>query len=265
MAYLANCSLLFTEFPLLERPAAAKAAGFDAVEFWWPFPDPVPAAADVDAFVASVCDAGVALIGLNFYAGDLAGADCGVLSIPDRCAHFRDNVQVAVGIGERLGVQAFNALYGNRIPGVTEAKQDELALDNLVFAAGQAATIGASVLIEPISGPKRYPLRSAADVSEVLSRLRAAGAANVGMLFDLYHLASNGEDLDAAIAAHVGEIAHVQVADVPGRGEPGTGTLDIPHYLDELRGAGYGGWIALEYKPSTPDTAASLGWLGVQR
>ena len=84
LPYLANCSLLFTEEPLLRRPAAARAAGFGAVEFWWPFATPVPADREVDAFVAAIEEAGVALVGLNFFAGDLAGPDCGVLSIPGR-------------------------------------------------------------------------------------------------------------------------------------------------------------------------------------
>ena len=106
LRYLANCSMLFTEHPLLERPDAAKAAGFEAIEFWWPWPEqPVPGDAEVDGFVSAVSDAGVRLVGLNFFAGDLAGPDCGVLSIPDRAVQFRDNVAVAVGIGERLGVQ----------------------------------------------------------------------------------------------------------------------------------------------------------------
>src|SRR6201991_2668634 len=127
LSYLPNCSLLFQELPPLERPAAAKAAGFDAIEFWWPFAEAVPADAEVDAFVAAIEDAGVALVGLNFFAGDLAGPDCGVLSIPGRSAQFRDNVDVVAGIGERLGVRGFNALYGNRVDGVDPGDQDELA------------------------------------------------------------------------------------------------------------------------------------------
>ena len=117
LPYLANCSLLFTEEPLLRRPAAARAAGFGAVEFWWPFAVPVPSDRDVDAFTAAIDEAGVALAGLNFFAGDLAGPDCGVLSIPGRSAEFRDNIDVVAGIGERLGVRGFNALYGNRVDG----------------------------------------------------------------------------------------------------------------------------------------------------
>src|SRR5262249_44741960 len=154
---LVNCSMLFTERPLLERPAAARAAGFDAIEFWWPWPDqPVPADAEVDEFVRAIREAGVRLIGLNFFAGDLAGPDAGVLSIPDRSAQFRDNLDVAVGIGEQLDVIAFNALYGNRVDGVAPEQQDELARDNLGRAADAASRIGATVLVEPVSGPKPY-------------------------------------------------------------------------------------------------------------
>jgi hydroxypyruvate isomerase len=128
LPYAANCSLLFTEVELLQRPAAARAAGFDAIEFWWPWPaDPVPRDVDVDTFIAAVRDAGVQLIGLNFFAGDLAGADCGVLSIPARSSEFRDNIDVTVGIGEALGVPCFNALYGNRVEEATPEQQDDLA------------------------------------------------------------------------------------------------------------------------------------------
>jgi hydroxypyruvate isomerase len=260
--YAANCSLLFTEFPLLERAAAAKAAGFDGVEFWWPFAAPVPDPADVEAFTTSVEKAGVTLVGLNFYAGDLVGPDCGVLSDPARSAEFRASVPVAVEIGLRLGTWGFNALYGNRIPGVPAEVQDEVARENLLFAAWKAGAIGSDVLIEPISGPKPYPLRTVTDVIAVLSELRAAGAHNTAMLFDIYHLATNGEDISAAIGAYADQIGHVQIADAPGRGEPGSGTLPIPRYLRELRDAGYGGWFAMEYKPSAGNTAASLRWTG---
>jgi hydroxypyruvate isomerase len=260
LRYLANCSMLFTELPLLQRPAAARSAGFGAVEFWWPFDDPVPGDAAVDVFVTAVGDAGVRLVGLNFFAGDLAGPDAGVLSIPARSQQFRDNIDVTVGIGERLGASGFNALYGVRVDGVAPEEQDELALPNIVDAARAAAGIGATVFIEPVSGPKPYPLRTAADAVAVVRRARAAGAANVGFLCDLYHLASNGDDIDAAIAAYAEFVAHVQIADAPGRGEPGSGRLDLDRYLAALAGRGYRGWVSLEYKP-TGTTEASLAWL----
>jgi hydroxypyruvate isomerase len=264
LPYLVNCSLLFTEEPMLRRAAAARAAGFSAVEFWWPFATPVPPDREVDAFVASISDAGVALVGLNFFAGDLAGPDCGVLSIPGRSEEFRDNIDVVAGIGERLGVRGFNALYGNRVDGVDPAAQDELATENIVRAAKATAAFGGTVLIEPVSGPKPYPLRTADDAVAVVRRGRAAGAANVGFLCDLYHLASNGDDIDAAIAAHADVTAHVQIADAPGRGEPGSGQLDLDRYLRTLEDRGYRGWVSLEYKP-TGTTEASLAWLPRER
>ena len=263
--YLVNCSMLFSERPLLERPAAARAAGFSAIEFWWPWPQqPVPADAEVDAFVRAIRDAGVRLIGLNFFAGDLTGPDAGVLSIPDRSGQFRDNLDVAVGIGEQLEVTAFNALYGNRVDGVGAAEQDELARDNLGRAADAAAQISATVLVEPVSGPKPYPLRTADDAVAVVDAVRTAGHENVGFLCDLFHLANNGDDLDAAIARHADVTSHVQIADCPGRGEPGSGGLDLDRHLRALADRGYAGWVGLEYKP-TADTETSLHWLPVER
>lgn len=268
LRYLANCSMLFTERPLLERPQAAKDAGFGAIEFWWPWPDqPVPGDAEVDDFVAAVRDAGVQLVGLNFFAGDLAGPDCGVLSIPARAGQFRDNVDVTVGIGEQLGVSGFNALYGNRVDGVSPLAQDETGRESLGLAATAADRIGATVLVESVSGPKPYPLRTAADSAEVVTALRDAGHANVSFLCDLFHLANNGADpemLATAIAAYADITAHVQIADWPGRGEPGTGDLDLDSLLGDLVARGYDGWVGLEYKPST-DTEASLTWLPTTR
>ncbi|MEI2775104.1 MAG: TIM barrel protein [Tetrasphaera sp.] len=262
LRYLVNCSIMFTELPLLERPAAARDAGFDAVEFWWPWPEhPVPPEAEVDAFARSIEDAGVQLIGLNFFAGDLAGPDCGVLSIPARSAQFRDNIPVAIALGERLGVRAFNALYGNRIEGTDPPEQNAVGTDNLVLAAREAERIGATVLVEAVSGPKPYPLRTADDAVAVVRRVRAAGATNVGFLCDLFHLASNGDDLGAAIERHISDIAHVQIADAPGRGEPGSGALDLDRHLTDLAARGYAGWVGLEYKPTTAATVDSLGWL----
>jgi len=169
-----------------------------------------------------------------------------------------------VGIGARLGVRGFNALYGNRADGVPAGRQDELAIENIGAAASAAGRIGATVLIEPISGPKPYPLRLAADAAAVVGRARAAGVGNVGILFDIYHLASNGDDIDRAIAAYASQVAHVQIADAPGRGEPGSGRLDLDGYLSRLERAGYAGWVGLEYKP-TVSTQESLGWLARDR
>ena len=261
--YAVNLSMLFTELPLLARPAAAKAAGFDAVEFWWPFTTAVPADADVDAFVGAVTDAGVALIGLNFFAGDMPGGDRGLVSWPARTGEFVDNVDVTVGIGQRLGCRAFNALYGNRTDESTPQAQDEVAAENLAAAAAAAARVDGVVLVEPVSGAPRYPLRTAADVIAVIDRVQAAsGVSNVRFLCDLYHLDANGDDVAAAVQAYADRVGHVQIADSPGRGEPGTGRLDIAGHLAALAAHGYDGYVALEYKP-VGDTVDGLAWLPV--
>src|SRR2546429_6521818 len=143
LRYDVNCSILFTELPVLERPRAAKAAGFDAVEFWWPFPEAMPSDLEVDAFIAAIRDAGVQLVGLNFFAGDMPGGDRGLVSWPARSAEFRDNVDVTVGLGRRLGCRAFNALYGNRGDGAPPQEQDELGAENLALAAKAAADAAA--------------------------------------------------------------------------------------------------------------------------
>ncbi|MDT7643083.1 MAG: hydroxypyruvate isomerase [Pseudonocardiales bacterium] len=261
LSYAVNCSILFTELPLLRRPDAVRAAGFDAVEFWWPFADAVPGDHEIDAFVGAIRDAGVALVGLNFAAGDMAGGDRGLVSWPARSAEFRDNIAVTVGIGAQLGTRAFNALYGNRVDSVAAEEQDELAVRNLAAAAAAVAEIDAVVLVEPVSGAPRYPLRHAADAIAVADRVeRATGATNVGLLADLYHLTANGDDVDAVIARYADRIGHVQIADYPGRHEPGTGEIDLDGQLAALQAAGYDGWVGLEYKPSTT-SAQSMEWL----
>ncbi len=260
-----NLSILFTELPLLERPAAARSAGFSAVEFWWPWNVAVPSDADIDAFVTAVQDAGVRLVGLNFFAGDMPAGDRGLVSWPARSGEFRDNIDVAIGVGERLGCRAFNALYGNRVPGIPPEAQDAVAVENLRLAAAAAGRIGGIVLIEPVSGAPAYPLLTAADAIAVIDRVeRETGAANLRLLCDVYHLAVNGDDPQKAIAEHIERIGHVQVADAPGRHEPGTGQLDIDGYLRQLDQAGYRGWVGLEYKPSGA-SADSLDWLPPER
>ena len=260
-----NLSILFTEFPLHERPGAARSAGFDAVELWWPFAVAVPGDREVDAFVRAVQDAGVALAGLNFFAGDMPGGDRGLVSWPARGAEFRDNVEVTVGIGERLGCRSFNALYGNRVDDATPQQQDELAVEHLALAAAATGRIGGVVLVEPVSGAPRYPLRTAADAVGVIDRVqRETGASNLRFLCDLYHLAVNGDDLDKAVERYADRVGHVQIADAPGRHEPGTGSLDLDRHLGALAAAGYDGYVGLEYSPSGA-SADSFGWLPLEQ
>lgn len=264
--FTVNLSILFTELPLLERPAAAAAAGFSAVELWWPWADsPTPKASELDALKKAVKDAGVRLTGLNLYAGQLPGPDRGALSIPgEESRRFRANIDVAAGFAASLGCTALNALYGNRVEGTDPVEQDELALENLVLAARAADRIGAILLVEALNKPEspRYPLVSAPAAVEVVDKVnRASGLGNARFLMDLYHLSMNGEDLPQVIAAYADRTGHVQIADNPGRGAPGTGTLPLQELLDQLHKAGYAGWVGLEYKPGERPSAEAFEWL----
>ena len=180
-----NCSILFTELPLLRRPAAARAAGFGAVEFWWPFTDPVPGDHEVDAFTGALADAGVQLALLNFAGGDMAAGDRGLLSLPQGSAAFRDNIDVCTGIAARAGCAILNALYGNRADGLSGRQQDELAAENLALAARAAAAADATVVVESLNShdSPRAALVSSQRALEVINLVRArAGVANLAQL-----------------------------------------------------------------------------------
>ncbi|NUL06253.1 TIM barrel protein [Streptomyces lunaelactis] len=261
-----NLSILFTELPLLERPAAAAAAGFTAVELWWPWVEtPTPPQAELDALKQALDEAGTQLVGLNFYAGQLPGPDRGALSVPgEESDRFRANIDVAADFAASVGCKALNALYGNRVEGVDPQVQDTLALENLVLAARAADRVGAILLIETLNKPESplYPLVSAPSAIEVVDKVNAAtGLGNAKFLLDLYHLSMNGEDLNEVIAAYADRTGHVQIADNPGRGAPGTGDLDFVDLLDRLRKAGYDGWTGLEYKAGDRPSAGSFEWL----
>lgn len=261
-----NLSILFTELPLLQRPAAAAAAGFTAVELWWPWVDaPVPPRGELEALRGAIEDAGVRLVGLNFYAGRLPGPDRGALSVPGaESERFRDNIDVAADFADSLGCRALNALYGNRVEGVDPGEQDALALVNLRLAARAADRIGATLLIEALNRPEspHYPLVSAPQAVQIVEQVNeTTGLDNTRFLMDLYHLSMNGEDLPAVIDRYAALTGHVQIADDPGRGAPGTGALPLGELLGRLRTAGYDGWIGLEYKPGDRPSAEAFDWL----
>ncbi|GCB44907.1 TIM barrel protein [Streptomyces sp. NL15-2K] len=261
-----NLSILFTELPLLERPAAAAAAGFTAVELWWPWTDsPTPERSELDALKRAIESAGVQLTGLNFYAGRLPGPDRGALSIPgEESERFRANIDVTAGFAEALGCTALNALYGNRVEGVDPAEQDALALENLVVAARTADRIGAILLIKALNRPESplYPLVSAPAAVAIVDKVNdATGLGNARFLMDLYHLSMNGEDLPSVIERYASKTGHVQIADNPGRGAPGTGSLPLEDLLGRLGKAGYDGWVGLEYKPGDRPSAEAFDWL----
>ncbi|GAA5196127.1 TIM barrel protein [Rugosimonospora acidiphila] len=263
LRYDVNISLLFNELPLLQRPAAAKAQGFDVIESWWPFAEPVPDSREVDAFVTAISDAGVRLEALNFYGGDMPAGDRGVLSIPSRTSEFRDSVDILASIAAQTGCSLFNALYGVRVDGVSPERQDEVAVENLSFAAEAVAPIGGSVLLEPLASGENgaYPLTGPDQILAVIDRVRdASGAGNVRLLADFYHLTRNGFDWRKIVDEYLPYVGHVQIADAPGRHQPGTGEIDYAALFAALEENAYEGCVGLEYRPEG-STEESLSWL----
>ena len=188
-------------------------------------------------------------------AGDMAAGDRGWVSDPARTAEFRDNVDVCAGIAGRTGCTVLNALYGNR------PADDHLAVQNLVIAARAAARAGATVVIEALNAQEnpRYPITSTQAAAEVIGKVRGEGVPDVGFLADLYHLAMMGEDLPAALTSPY--LAHIQIADVPGRGAPGTGTVDFQTLFGQLAAQGYPGWIGCEYRTNGAGTTSeTFAW-----
>ena len=259
--FTANCSILFTELPLLERPWAAADAGFGAIELWWPFDSATPPNAEIAEFVDAIVRADVRLSGLNFYSGDMAAGERGILSIPQMSETFIANLERVRVISQALDCRCFNVLYGKRIAGLSADSQDATALARLDALAEFCDETGSLIVLEPLSGVAEYPLKTFADAAGVIARLAESGSGTeVKVLADLYHLGVNGDDVSNVIRSHTGEIGHVQIADAPGRNEPGTGELPITRWLEELTDAGYPGLVGLEYRPST-STAESFGWL----
>jgi hydroxypyruvate isomerase len=259
--YCANVSIMFTELPYPQRFAAARAAGFAAVETWWPFDRPTPTSAEVDAVLEAVSRSGVRLQALNFYAGDMAAGERGVACRPERRHELEASVDILVRMAEETGCRLFNLLYGQLDDHRPAAVQHQAAVDAIAHCADPVAALGGTVLLEPLARGLNgaYPLHTPDDVVRTLDQL--PGVDNVGLLFDLFHLGSNGIDLVQAASRYADLIRHVQVADAPGRGEPGSGELPITATLTALRAAGYAGAIGCEYKPSTPDTTDTLDWI----
>lgn len=260
----ANVSMLYTELPLHDRFAAAAAAGFQATEAWWPYPaTAVPPATELEAFIDAATGTRAPLRGLNFFAGDMPAGERGILNDPARVEEFAANVDVMVDIAGRTGLQGANALYGQCLQDGDAASQDAAAIDNLALATRRLADVGATVLVEALASGLNgaYPLKKASQVAFVVTQVRErTGLQNISLLFDTFHLASNGEELLHVVDEYADLIGHVQLADAPGRAEPGTGEIDFPAVLDRLWERGYRGIVACEYKPTTT-TPESLGWL----
>jgi hydroxypyruvate isomerase len=252
--FCANVSILFKDAPFLERFERAAAAGFGAVEFWW------PADEALDEVEAAIKQANLKVALFNFDAGEMPKGDRGLLSDPDRAHRFRENVPVALDLAQRLGCERMNALVGLERSSAEREQQLKLAAENVAWAADQAARHGIDITIEAVNtfenGPYLVPTtRAAAAFIDTVDR------PNVRIQWDAYHMQRMEGNLVATVTEFLPRIAHIQIADSPGRGEPGTGEINYPFVLDAIDALGYEGWIGLEYNPTTATTEESLGWM----
>jgi hydroxypyruvate isomerase len=252
MLLVTNLSLMFTEVPLIERFQAAADAGFSRVEIQFPYE------ADPGALVAARDAAGVEMILVNVPAGDMAAGDVGLTSLPGRTAEYREAVETCLIYAKALGVSRVNSLAGRPAEGRTPDAADTLT-ENLRYAADRFAEIGVTVLVEPIN-PYDVPGFYLTSLDQAIEAVERADRPNVKILFDLYHLAQTEDSLNAAAERAAGLIGHVQFADVPGRVEPGAGTIDFAAAFDALRRIGYEDCISAEYRP-VATTVEGLGWM----
>jgi hydroxypyruvate isomerase len=254
MRFSANVSILFKEVPLLDRFGRAAEASFGAVEFWW------PSGENLGEVEKAIKDANLEVALFNFDAGDMAGGSRGLVSDPSREEQFRENVPVALELARSLGCTRLNALAGHEISEMRREEQLMLARRNVTFAADEAREAGIEVLVEAVNTFENGPYLLS-DTAQAVDFVRSIGLENVKIQHDFYHMQRMEGNLVATLEQHVGTIGHVQIADSPGRGEPGTGEIHYPYVLSRLEEFGYGGYVGLEYNPTTETTEESLAWL----
>jgi hydroxypyruvate isomerase len=250
--FAANLTMLFTEVPFLDRFERAAKAGFTAVEFLFPY---AFATADIKERLQAN---GLKLVLHNLPAGDWDAGERGIACHPDRVEEFRTGVARGIEAGRALGVGQLNCLAGKVPTGVGELTLRTTFVANLRYAAAELKKAGLKLLIEPINTfdiPGFYLNRTA----QALSILDEVASDNAFLQYDAYHMQRMEGDLAATIEKHLPRIAHIQIADNPGRHEPGTGEIDHAFLFRHLDRIGYAGWVGCEYKPATT-TEAGLGW-----
>ncbi|MGI8875665.1 MAG: hydroxypyruvate isomerase family protein [Egibacteraceae bacterium] len=255
MRFAANIGFLFTEVPFLERFAGAAGAGFAAVEFTWPF-------VRLDLVAAAAREAGVQVVQLNCEAGDLAAGDRGYPNDPSRRSEWRGAFLEALHWSEQLDCALVNVLAGNRVEGVNEDVQRTCLEDNLAWALPQARARGVVLLLEVLNDTDT-PDYLLTRLSQAVSLLERFDDPNLRLQFDTYHMALNEGTVVEPFKRVASLVGHIQVADAPGRHEPGTGSVDFPAFFRALEDSGYSGAVSLEYLPLS-DTVAGLRWLPSQ-
>ena len=254
LQFSANLSFLFNEHDFLDRFGAAARAGFKGVEFHFPY--------DYDKAVLAevVLTSGVEVVVFNLPAGNWAAGERGIACLPERKAEFQEGVGQAIEYAEALGCTRLNCLAGAVPPAPTFAeKYFETLVDNLRFAAAATQRAGIRLLLEPLNN-RDNPGFLVPTTAQALRVLDAVDSRNLQVQYDVYHAQVMEGDLTRTLETQLARIGHIQIADNPGRHEPGTGEIRFPFLFERLEQLGYAGWIGCEYKPSGA-TLGSFGWL----
>jgi hydroxypyruvate isomerase len=251
--FSANLTFLYTDLPLLDRFAAAAKSGFKAVEYMSPYEE------TKGDLVARLRDNGLTQALHNLPAGNWASGERGIAIFPDRVEEFRRGVHQAIDYASALGCGLVNCIVGVAPTDADAKTLHKTLVDNLTYAAAEMAKAKIKLLVEPIN-TRDIPGFFLTRTHQALALIDEVGSDNLFVQYDIYHMQIMEGDLARTIDANLPRIAHVQLADNPGRNEPGTGEINYPFLFKHLDKIGYSGWIGCEYKPLT-DTVAGLGWI----
>lgn len=255
--FAANLSMLFTEEDFLDRFQAAASAGFRGVEYLFPYDYPaVEIKKRLDAH-------NLTQVLHNLPAGDWAAGERGIACHPDRIEEFRAGVEQAIEYATALGCKQINCLSGIKPQAVSEEQARRTLVENLRFAAEKLQAVGILLLAEPVN-TRDIPGFFLNRTEQALKVFDEVGSNNLKLQYDIYHMQIMEGDLARAIETNLPQIGHVQLADNPGRHEPGTGEINYPFLFAHLERLGYQGWIGCEYKPAA-STFEGLGWLDSAR
>ncbi len=253
--FAANLTMLFKELEFVDRFEAAAKAGFCGVEYLFPYAFPKEQLAE------QLGRHGLVQVLHNLPAGDWAQGERGIAVLPDRVGEFQEGVGKAIEYAKALGCTQLNCLAGIRPVGVEDHVLQQTLVANLRFAADHLHTAGMRLLVEAIN-THDIPGFYLCGTQQTMDVLAATGSDNVYLQYDIYHMQRMEGELAATLEKHLPRIAHIQLADNPGRHEPGTGEINYPFLFGHLDRLGYDGWIGCEYKPLTT-TAEGLGWVTV--
>lgn len=252
--FAANLSLLFTELPFLDRFAAARDAGFQGVEFLFPYQWPV------EQLRRALDAAGLPLVLFNLPPGDWTAGERGIAAVPGREAEFREGLALALEYAEALDCPRLHCMAGVADDCTGRDAALDVFADNLRFAADLAAEHGKILTLEPINSQVDIPGYLLDSLDGALQLIGRVGRGNLRLQYDAYHLWVMGEDPLSSLSRCWPHIEHVQFSDAPGRHEPGSGVIPLAAFFAELDRRGYQGWVSAEYRPAG-ETTAGLGWL----